>query len=172
VAITRFPRKVASRRRSNHLAVVVLPSEAIAFQAYRLLHYHGISPENLAIVGEGYSSPERVGLVGPMQIAHRQARLFACYGAALGFALGLGLLLVGERSLGFVLLGAMAIASMGSMGGVVAGILFGLWGEGSKANIYHRHLRQGRYLLMLEGPETLVRWGQEVLSHYYVPDDV
>ncbi len=149
---------------------MVLPSESIAFQAYRLLHYHGISPENLAIVGEGYSSPDRVGLIGPLQIAHRQAQLFACHGAVLGFAMALGFLLLGESPLGFVLLGAMAIAGVGAVCGAVFGVLFGLWGEGSKANIYHRHLRQGRYLLMLEGPEALVRWGQEVLSHYYVPD--
>ncbi len=148
--------------------MIVLPSEAIAFQAYRLLHYHGISPENLAIVGEGYSSPERVGLAGPWQIALRKASMFACKAAVLGFSLGLGLLLVGELPLDRVLFGAGVVGSMSGVCGAAVGTLFGLWGEGNKANVYRHHLRQGRYLLLMEGPETLVRWGQEVLSHYYV----
>jgi hypothetical protein len=149
--------------------VVVLPSEAIAFQAYRLLHYHGISPENLAIVGNGYSSPDRVGLAGPLQIAMRKASLFFCKAVVLGCALGLGVLLLGDSSLDRVLFGSAVIGTMSGLCGAVVGALFGLWGEGSRANVYRHHLRQGRYLLMMEGPETLVRWGQEVLSHYYVP---
>ena len=76
MTIARFFRGTTLKRRSTHLAIVVLPDEASAFQAYRLLHYHGISPENLAIVGEGYSSPERVGLMSPLRIACQKARSF------------------------------------------------------------------------------------------------
>jgi hypothetical protein len=36
--------------------IAVLPDEVSAFEAYRLLQFHGISPENLALVGKGYSA--------------------------------------------------------------------------------------------------------------------
>lgn len=170
---SRFLRK-ASLKRPTYLAIVALPDEASAFQAYRLLQYHGISPEHLAIVGEGYSSPDRVGLLEPMHIALRKARSFAKMSGTLGAAIGLVLfvaLKVGfQMSLSFSLIAVIPSAAIvGGFCGAVLGALFGFLGEGSTAGIYHHHLRQGHYLLMMEGPEKLVRLGQEVLKQYCVP---
>jgi hypothetical protein len=147
---------------------VVLPNEATAFQAYRLLQYHGISPENLAIVGEGYSSPDRVGIRKPCQIALRQARRLALHALLLGTTLGVIVSLVSQVGLHWLIVGALTGSISGTCGAIV-GWLIGYLGEGSTASIYRHHLNQGRYLLMMEGPETLVRWGQEVLSHYSTP---
>lgn len=141
------------------------------FQAYRLLHYHGISPEHLAIVGTGYSSPEHVGLLKPMQIATRRARASSLLAGILGALVGLGLLLLSNIQ-GFDISGTQAMlllpacSLMGGFCGAVIGALFGLFGEGTTASIYRHHLDRGQYLLMIEGPERLVRWGQEVLGHY------
>lgn len=168
VTIARFLRRATDRRRSSHLAVVVLPNEATAFQAYRLLQYHGISPENLAIVGEGYSSPDRVGLMKPTQFAMRKARSYAITSAFVGTVLCLGIWLFWQIEINALLLVPLAGLSSGVCGATV-GALIGYLGEGSTASIYRHHLDQGRYLLMMEGPETLIRWGQEVLSHYSAP---
>lgn len=171
MTLTRFLRRRARRLRHNHLAIVVLPNEATAFQTYRLLQYHGISPEHLAIVGEGYSNPDRVGLLEPMQIAAHKAMSMSLLSGSLGSVAGaVGILALhfgfGEPfNLGLVMI-VPAIAIVGGFLGAVVGALFGLLGEGSTAGIYRHHLRRGHYLLMIEGPETLVRWGQEVLSHY------
>ena len=156
------------KRRSTHLAIVVLPNEAIAFQAYRLLHYHGISPENLAIVGEGYSSPDRVGLMQPVQIAIRKARSFAIVAASLGSVISLAVSLTMSLGTGLSMV-VLTSTILSGVCGAAMGALLACLGEGSTASIYRHHLRQGRYLLMMEGPEKLVRWGQEVLSHYSAP---
>ncbi|MBW4520934.1 MAG: hypothetical protein KME16_14680 [Scytolyngbya sp. HA4215-MV1] len=168
--LTRFLRRTRRIHRS-HLAIVVLPNEAAAFQTYRLLQYHGISPEHLAIVGEGYSSPERVGLLEPMQIAVSKARRLSIFAGSLGSAVGMVMILLMHWHTGGVLsftafLAVLAIGIVSGFLGAVIGALFGFLGEGSTAGIYRHHLRRGHYLLMMEGPETLVRWGQEVLNYY------
>ncbi len=168
MTIARFFRRSTLKRRSTYLAVIVLPNEVATFQAYRLLHYHGISPEHLAIVGEGYSSPERVGLMQPAQIAVRKARNYALVSTLVGTTVCLAISLIGriESSLIFIV---PLTGLLSGLCGAVLGALLGLLGEGSTASIYRHHLNQGRYLLMMEGPEQLVRWGQEVLSHYSAP---
>jgi hypothetical protein len=158
-------------RRPTHLAVLVFPDEVSAFQAYRLLHYHGISPEHLAIVGTGYSNPEHVGLLKPMQIATRKARTVSLLAGTLGAVVGSVLMGLNHiQNLGIPTAQAVllipACSIMSGFCGAVIGALFGLFGEGTTASIYRHHLNRGQYLLMIEGPERLVRWGQEVLGHY------
>ena len=150
---------------------MVFSDEASVFQAYRLLHYHGISPENLAIVGEGYSNPENVGLLKPMQLAVQKARTSSLIAGTLGAILGLLIFFLAhfeqlglEEARSLLLVPAFGI--MAGFFGAVVGALFGLFGEGTTASIYRHHLDRGQYLLMIEGPEGIVRWGQEVLSHY------
>lgn len=173
MSVTRFLRKTGLVRRQTYLAVMVFSDEASAFQAYRLLHYHGISPEHLAIVGDGYSNPENVGLLKPMQLATQKARALSIFAGALGSLLGLGLVVSAQfHPFGVSIPEAQSILLVPALGivsgffGAVVGALFGLFGEGTTASIYRHHLDRGQYLLMIEGPERLVRWGQEVLSHY------
>ena len=169
----RFLRK-ATPKRNSCLAIVALPDEASAFGTYRLLQYHGISPENLAIVGQGYSSPDTVGLVEPMQISMRYARRMGAIAAAVGTVLGVLLFLVCYftqvipwNATLFLLIPAATI--MGGFLGSVLGALFAFFGEGSTAGIYRHHLRKGHYLLMIEGKEKLVRNAQAVLTQYSTP---
>ncbi|MGV0024164.1 hypothetical protein [Phormidesmis priestleyi] len=171
MTVTRFLRKTGLVRRQTHLAVMIFPDEVSAFQAYRLLHYYGISPEHLAIVGRGYSSPEHVGLLKPMQIATRKARSISLLAGTLGTIAGLALFFY--QNSGTVnwehfqpLLIVPAFGIMSGFCGAVVGGLFGLFGEGTTVSVYRHHLNRGQYLLMMEGPEKLVRWGQEVLSQY------
>jgi hypothetical protein len=168
-------------RRQSHLAVIELPDEISAFQAYRLLQYHGISPENLAIVGDGYSSPERIGLLRPFQIARRKATKLALLSGVLGAIVGSLLVIasitqqltlptfpalpqIPSALQQWLLIPTLSLVSAG-LGGLIGG-MFGFFGEGTAAGIYRHRLRQGRYLLMIEGSEKLVRWAQEVLSQY------
>ena len=171
MSVTRFLRKNGLMRRQSSLAVMVFPDEASVFQAYRLLHYHGISPEHLAIVGTGYSNPESVGLMKPMQLAVRKARFLSVILGTLGAIAGA--LVVGAGHLGWLDIPDLrspllipALSIVGGFLGAVIGALFGLFGEGTTASIYRHHLDRGQYLLMIEGSERLVRWGQEILSHY------
>ncbi|MCX5934503.1 MAG: hypothetical protein NTU99_06895 [Pseudanabaena sp. LacPavin_0818_WC45_MAG_42_6] len=63
-----------TRSKHSRLMIAVLPDESSAFEAYRLLQCHGISPEHLALVGKGYSSPDSVGLFNPTFTAWRYAK--------------------------------------------------------------------------------------------------
>ena len=171
MTVTRFLRKTGLVRRHTHLAVVIFPDEASAFQAYRLLHYYGISPEHLAIVGKGYSNPDHIGLLRPMQIAMRQARIGSIVAGTIGSLIAFVLVLV--QSHGYSDLESLKPLGLIPTGGIISGFcgafvggLFGLFGEGTTVSVYRHHLNRGQYLLMMEGPEKLVRWGQEVLSQY------
>jgi hypothetical protein len=169
VLISRLFRKTPLGRRSNHLAIAVFPDEGTVFQAYRLLHYHGISPEHLAIVGQGYSSPDRVGLMNSTQVVFRKSVIYAAVAAAVGLAVCGGAVAIFKElypSLGLLL---PLSGFLSALSGAAIGTILGVLGEGSTAGIYHHHLRQGRFLLMMEGPEKLVRRGQEILSFYSAP---
>ncbi|MDX2231246.1 MAG: hypothetical protein NW220_16535 [Leptolyngbyaceae cyanobacterium bins.349] len=155
-------------RRTAHLAIVVFPDEGSVFQAYRLLHYHGISPEHLAIVGQGYSSPERVGLMNPFRIVISKAIAYAVVASLVGACLSLAVILLWKLQQELVII-LPTCALVSGLAGALLGALFGLFGEGTTASVYRHHLRQGRYLLMMEGSENLVRWGQEVLGYYSAP---
>jgi hypothetical protein len=169
VSIAHFLQKTALGRRPSHLAVIVLANEATAFQAYRLLHYHGISPENLAIVGDGYSTLDRVGLRSPTQIAIRKARNFSLIAATSGAVICLIIAILWKVELTLIALLPAIAGLVCGICGAIMGALFGFLGEGNTAGIYRHHLHQGRYLLLIEGSEKLVRWGQDVLSHYSAP---
>jgi hypothetical protein len=158
-------------RRQTHLAVMMFPDEASAFQAYRLLHYYGISPEHLAIVGKGYSDPDHVGLLKPMQIAVRRARSLSIVAGTIGSLVAFVLVLIQSRGYSdlrslqpLLLIPSVGIVS-GFCGAFLGGLL-GLLGEGNAVSVYRHHLNRGHYLLMIEGSEKLVRRGQEVLSQY------
>ncbi|MBW4695708.1 MAG: hypothetical protein KME27_28500 [Lyngbya sp. HA4199-MV5] len=168
MTIARFFRGSRFKRRLTHLAIVVLPDEASTFQAYRLLHYHGISPEHLAIVGEGYSSPERVGLRTPLQISVCKARRLGLFAMLSGVVLSLGVSLIINPGWNTALI-VLATGMLSGLCAALVGALVGFLGEGSTASIYRHHLNQGRYLLLIEGPERLVQRGQEVLGHYLAP---
>ncbi|MBW4470833.1 MAG: hypothetical protein KME45_10590 [Stenomitos rutilans HA7619-LM2] len=168
MTIARFFRGSRLKRRLTHLTVVVLPDEASTFQAYRLLHHHGISPEHLAIVGEGYSSPDRVGLKAPLQIAADKARRLGLFAMVSGVVLSLSISLIANPGWNTALI-VLVTGILSGFCAALVGALVGFLGEGSTASIYRHHLDQGRYLLLIEGSERLVNRGQEVLGHYLTP---
>ncbi len=142
--------------------------------AYRLLHYHGVSPENLALVGEGYSKPEWVGLVEPQRVARQRAKACAFLACILFSAVGFAMvgLLHGKYEMPFdwshwmlaLIIPGFALA--GGALGAGLGALIGMVSEMGRLSIYRHHLKQGHYLLMIEGDETVVRLSQDVLGQY------
>ena len=119
-------------------------------------------------MGKGYSSPERVGLMSPLRIAYQKARSFGIMAACSGIVLSLVASLVTAPRWNIAIV-VMTTGILSGIGAAIVGGLFGFLGEGSTASIYRHHLNYGRYLLLLEGPEKLVRWGQEVLGNYSAP---
>jgi hypothetical protein len=152
--------------------IVALPNENVAFGAYRFLQNHGISPEHLALVGKGYSSPDSVGLIAPRRMAWRYAKngmiLLATSAAFVGIGMQCALnIQISQLNWTQTLL-AIAIASgaIGGLLGICAGSIYGLFFKSSTSIACRNCLRQGQYLLMLEGPETVTRRAREILNIY------
>ncbi|CAN1208881.1 hypothetical protein TUMEXPCC7403_01570 [Tumidithrix helvetica PCC 7403] len=162
----------STRARNSRLMIVVLPNETAAFEAYRFLQSHGISPENLALVGKGYSSPDSVGLIEPKRMAWRYAKFGMIILAAATAFIGIGIQLAINIHIPelnwFQSLVAVAIASgiVGGLLGILVGSIYGLFFKSSTSIACRNCLRQGQYLLMLEGSETLTRRGREILNSY------
>lgn len=163
-------RKLKFKRRP-HLAIAVLPDVDAAFAAYRLLYSQGVSPEYLAIVGRDFNPPEWVGLYKPMKIIFAKAYRLGLLSALAGSAIAAMLLWIVKLEIPDFdhLQWSLVILSAGLMSGLcgsLVGALMGFFGEGNTSSIYRHHLQQGRYLLMIEGPEHMVRRSKEVLSQY------
>ena len=164
--------KSVSLPKRSSLMIAVLPDEVSAFEAYRLLQFHGISPENLALVGKGYSAPESVGLADPKVMVQRYGRYGTCLVGLLGLGIGLWWswfwALPYPLNIGSGLLGAGIGGFLGMGLGTAYGILF----KSATAIACHNCLKKGQYLLLLEGDESLTRKGKYVLSTYAHPSDM
>lgn len=106
--------------------------------------------------------------MNPLRIVISKAIAYAVIASVVGMGLGLTVMFLWklQHELGHILI---ACALLSGLAGALLGALFGVLGEGTTASVYRHHLRQGRYLLMMEGSENLVRWGQEVLGYYSTP---
>ena len=164
----------STRPKRTKIMIAILPDEASAFEAYQLLWRSGISPEHLALVGNGYTSPDRVGLLQPTYFIQRYARYGAYLGAGLGAVLGWAIAQIGpvgpltgwRAQLFALLLGVLALGLLGGLLGATYGVLFKVGTSIACLN----SLRQGQYLLLLEGSESLTRRAREILSGYTIPE--
>ena len=163
-----------TRSKHSRLMIAVLPDESSAFEAYRLLQCHGISPENLALVGKGYSSPESVGLINPTRMTWRYAKQGMLWLGIISTLMGTILYVILRLQLPNLdwYQALFAIASTSGLIGMVIGGAIGTfygWFFKSSLSISCRScLEKGQYLLMLEGSETLTRKGREILDSYTV----
>ncbi|MCA6571718.1 MAG: hypothetical protein IM516_04970 [Pseudanabaena sp. M158S2SP1A06QC] len=154
--------------------IAVLPDESSAFEAYRLLQCHGISPENLALVGKGYSSPDSVGLFNPTHTTWRYAKRGMFWVGTFSILMGMFLHLIFNLQLPnldwhqTLLMIASTSGIIGIAIGGVIGTLYGWFFKSSLSISCRNCLDRGQYLLMLEGSETLTRRGREILDSYTV----
>jgi hypothetical protein len=173
----------STRPKNSHLIIAFLPDETSAFQAYmHLLRSHGIPPQNLALVGEGYSSLESVGLIEPTRMAWRYAKyvslalgligmaigaiIFVWYSEHLQF-LGLTQLVQDAPNLTLVII-AIAFGMIGGGIGVMLGTMYGLFFKSNTSIICRKRLRRGQYILLIEGPEDITRRSREILGKYTI----
>ncbi len=166
-----------TRSKHSRLIIAVLPDESSAFEAYRLLQCHGISPENLALVGKGYNSPDSVGLFNPTHTAWRYAKRGMFWLGAISTATGIILYLIFRMKLPNLdwYQALFTIASTSGLIGIfiggAIGTLYGWFFKSSLSISCRSCLDRGQYLLMLEGSETLTRRGKEILDEYTVKSD-
>lgn len=159
-----------TQTKNPRLMIAVLPDQDAAFAAYQFLWHQGIPPQNLALVGKGYSSPEHVGLIEPRQIvkscAFRGAALVGVLSATCGaiayqvdyWRPFFSRLIISAHLAYLQELVLIVLLSLlfGCAIGAVLGFFYGVFFQSSVSIACRKCLQRGQYLLLLEGSELLV----------------
>ncbi|TAE58358.1 MAG: hypothetical protein EAZ76_09830 [Nostocales cyanobacterium] len=153
----------------NYL-VAVLPDRIQAESAYLGLEKEGI---NSTILGKGYKTADEFGLIDPNEEAKKQVKLMAFWLVPFGFFAGATFSLItglntfawaGE--IGNHVIGGLLGAGSGAMGSVFVGGGVGLVFGSGDALPYRNRLNAGKYLIVVQGSETLTRQATRILRQY------
>jgi hypothetical protein len=153
--------------------IAVLPNRIEAEAAYSALEAAGIPLSQLSILGRGYKSADEYGLLDPNQPAQRQMTLMSFWLVPFGFAGGVGFsILSGLQTfawageIGNHVIGGILGAIGGAMGSFFVGGGVGLAVGGGDALTYRNRLRQGKYLVILEGSNVDIETSTPVLRQF------
>ncbi len=153
----------------NYL-VAVLPDRIQAEAAYTALERENI---NSTILGKGYKTADEFGLIDPKESAKKQAKLMAFWLVPFGFFGGFTFSLItgldtfawaGE--IGNHIVGGLLGAASGAMGSVFVGGGVGLFVGGGDALPYRNRLNAGKYLIIVQGSETVTRNATRILRQF------
>jgi hypothetical protein len=153
----------------NYL-VAVLSDRIQAEAAYLGLEKEGI---NSSILGKGYKTADEFGLIDPNEEAKKQVKLMAIWLVPFGFFAGFTFSLItgldtfawaGE--IGNHVVGGILGAGSGAMGSVFVGGGVGLVFGGGDALPYRNRLNAGKYIVVVQGSETLTRQATRILRQY------
>lgn len=153
----------------NYL-VAVLSDRIQAEAAYLDLEKEGI---NSSILGRGYKTADEFGLIDPKEEATKQARFMAFWLVPFGFFAGFTFSLItglntfawaGEIGNHFI--GGLLGAGSGAMGSVFVGGGVGLVSGGGDALPYRNRLNAGKYIIVVQGSETLTRQATRILRQF------
>ncbi len=156
----------------NYL-VAVLPDRIQAEAAYLALEKDGVPIDKVSILGRGYKSADEFGLIDPNEQAKKQSQLLSFWLVPFGFAAGFAFnILTGLDTfpwagrLGNHLIGGLLGAGGGLMGGLFAGGGVGLVLGSGDALPYRNRLNAGKYLVVVQGSESLTRQATRVLRQF------
>lgn len=156
----------------NYL-IAVLPDRIQAEAAYTDLEKAGIPLSQISLLGRGYKSADEFGFIDPQNPARAQARRLIKFSIPVGLICGSTFeLYTGIRlfpGLGTVLnvvLGGLLGASFGAFGGLFSGGITGLTVGSGDALVYRNRLNAGKYLVVAQGTEPLIRKATNILKRY------
>ncbi|GAB1541514.1 hypothetical protein NUACC21_41850 [Scytonema sp. NUACC21] len=150
----------------NYL-VAVLPDRIQAEAAFVALEKEDIKA---TILGKGYKSADEFGLIDPNEQARKQAIFMAYWLVPFGFFAGTCFSVItgldtfawaGE--IGNHVVGGLSGAVAGAMGSVFVGGGAGLVFGSGDALPYRNRLNAGKYLVVVQGSESLTRQATRVL---------
>ncbi|MBR8833572.1 MAG: hypothetical protein DSM106950_05900 [Stigonema ocellatum SAG 48.90 = DSM 106950] len=150
--------------------IAVLPDRIQAEAAYVALDKEGIKG---TILGKGYKTADEFGLIDPNESAKKQARLMASWLVPFGFFAGVTFsLLTGldtfpwAGTIGNHIIGGLLGAGAGAMGSVFAGGGVGVLVGSGDALPYRNRLNAGKYLIVVQGSETLTNKATRALRPF------
>ncbi|MDY7020010.1 MAG: hypothetical protein SWJ54_01445 [Cyanobacteriota bacterium] len=156
----------------NYL-IAVLSDRISAEAAYVELEKAGLPTDKISILGQGYKSADEFGLIDPKEKAWKQVKFMGFWLIPFGFVAGYTFSLItglntfswageiGNHAIGGVL-GAIS----GGLGSIVAGGGTGLIVGGGDALPYRNRLNAGKYLIVVEGSDTLTRKATNILRQF------
>ncbi|PSN19260.1 hypothetical protein C7271_08230 [filamentous cyanobacterium CCP5] len=155
----------------NYL-VAVLEDRMQAEEAYSALEKDDLPMEDVSILGKGYKSADEYGLIDPAEEAWKQVRRMAVWLVPFGFGAGYvfntitGITIFEIGALGNHIFGGILGALSAAMGaffvGGGAGIAFGT----GDALSYRNRLNAGKYLVVVRGPEKIIRRATDILRPF------
>lgn len=156
----------------NYL-VAVLPDRIQAEAAYLALEKEGVPIDKVSILGRGYKSADEFGLIDPNEQAKKQSRLMSFWLVPFGFVAGVTFnFLTGLNTfpwagrVGNQLIGGLLGAGAGAMGSLFAGGGAGLLLGSGDALPYRNRLNAGKYLVVVQGSESLTRQATRILRQF------
>lgn len=144
--------------------VAVLSDRIKAEEAYSALEKEGLPMDKISILGRGYKSADEYGLIDPNETARKQVRLMASWLVPFGFLGGAAFNVItgldtfawaGE--IGSPLIAGILGGLSGLLGSVFVGGGVGLVVGGGDALPYRNRLNAGKYLIVVNGSDTLIR---------------
>lgn len=155
----------------NYL-IAVYSNRIQAEAAYTALEKVGLPTEQISILGNGYKSADEYGLINPNQQAKSNAQRLSYWLLPFGFAAGYCFNLLTNIEIipagGMInpIIGGLLGAVSGVLGGLVVGGSVGLTVDSPDALIYRNRLNSGKYLIIFEGTEELVKQATNILRSF------
>ena len=154
----------------NYL-VAVLPDRIQAEAAYSALEKEGLPMKQISILGRGYKSADEYGLIDPKEQAIKQAKFMAIWLVPFGFFAGFSFSLITNLKT-FAFAGEVGDHVIGGILGAISGALGSLFVGGGVGLVsgdalpYRNRLNAGKYLVVVNGNETLTRQATTILRRF------
>ncbi len=165
--------------KSNSI-IGVYDTHAQAIEALKILQRHNFPLKHVALLGKGEAVQEINGVHTWEEATTKGTEIGALVGGTLGVLAGLSLITV--PGIGLVYLGTTVGAilagvegtAVGSMGGLILGSIFGakygtegmVFGKPDKEDFekYQEEIKNGKFLIIVHGPEAEVQQGHDILT--------
>lgn len=153
--------------------IAILSDRIVAEEAYTALEKSNVPQSQMSILGKGYKTADEFGLIDPNQQAKKGATLMAYWLVPFGFAAGyLFNLVTGLDNLDWAgepgnhIVGGLLGAIGGAMGSIFVGGGVGLTSGSGDALPYRNRLNAGKYLIVVQGTESLKKKATQILSQF------
>jgi hypothetical protein len=151
-------------------SIAVLSDRPKAEEAYQLLVKESIPLEKISILGNGYTTADEYAFIDPKQPARRQALMMSYWLVPFGFIAGVAFNLSTQFDLfawagrtGNILLGGLFGAIGAAMGSFFMGGS-GSLGDNDDSMPYKRQIKEGKYLVVVQGPSNITNKATSVLK--------
>jgi hypothetical protein len=150
--------------------IAVVADRIQAEEAYTVLETAGINQQQMTIVGRGYRSTDTFGFIDPLGQSKKRAMFMAYWLVPFGFAAGFSFnLITGLHTLDWAgepgnhIVGGLLGMVGGAMGSLFVGGGIGLSFGGRQALPYRDYLKQGKYLVVVQGSDSLRNKANQIL---------